>query len=84
MGEHLEYIGYRKLRSGRIHIYCPHCGRKTSNVFRQEFDPPAAVLVHEACEKCSQGCKGCISDYLDADGRWVDSDPAELERKEKR
>lgn len=78
----LEYVGYAKLRPGRIHLLCPVCGRKMSNVERDQYDPPSAVLAHVHCERCSQGCKiEGAAGWLDARGRWVDPfDPLADER----
>lgn len=67
------YLGFNRLRPGRIHVYCPTCGMKRSNAPRQDYDPPEAVLMHLACEKCSEGCKIDGPDaYLDAQGRRID------------
>jgi len=73
--EVLPYVGFRPLRPGRIHVFCPDCGCKLSNLRRVDYDPPTAVLVHIPCERCSQGCKVDGPDkYLDAYGEevWVD------------
>jgi hypothetical protein len=71
----LEYVGYRKHIPGRIHLYCPGCGYKVSNVPRAEYDPPTAVLAHLPCERCSAGCKvDGPSLYLDARGKRVEWD----------
>jgi hypothetical protein len=83
----LPYVGFSKLRPGRIHIYCPGCGRKQSNGYRTEAnpdrfepgDPPDAVLVHVYCERCSVGCKDAPVTFLDANGQrireaWEDDD----------
>lgn len=68
----IPYIGFRPLRPGRIHIYCPGCGRKMSNIERTPYDPPTAVLAHVPCERCSAGCKvEGATDYLDANGESV-------------
>lgn len=67
----LEYVGFNKLRPGRIHIFCPSCGMKRSNVPRFE-DPETAVLMHCLCEKCGQGCKDDGVTYFDAHGRELD------------
>jgi hypothetical protein len=71
----MGYVGYRKHRPGRIHLYCNHCGRKVSNVLRTEYDPPNAVLAHLPCERCSEGCFiDGASMYLDAYGRTIEWD----------
>jgi hypothetical protein len=64
-----DYVGYQKLRPGRIHLFCPGCGRKMSNVRRDSLDPPDAVLARVSCERCSEGCKDSSQTFLDADGR---------------
>lgn len=53
--EILEYAGFAPLRQGRIHVYCPRCGRKLSNADRAHYDPPEAVLMHMICERCAHG-----------------------------
>lgn len=68
------YIGYAKLRPGRIHLFCPKCKRKLSNIPRNEGghypdDPAGAVLAHVWCERCSHGCKESEQIFFDARGR---------------
>lgn len=70
----LEYVGFRKHRAGRIHVICPTCGRKQSNMPRCDEitpkDPPTATLVGVWCERCSDGCKvEGPAFYRDAEGR---------------
>ena len=73
--EPVGYVGFKKHRLGYIHLFCPQCGRKMSNVPRWEHDPPQAVLAHIPCEECSQGCKvEGASAYLDANGRFLEWD----------
>lgn len=71
----LEYAGFRKHRAGRIHVICPACGRKQSNMPRCETvprDPPTATLVGVYCERCSEGCKiEGPAFYRDAEGRLL-------------
>lgn len=67
----IPYIGFRPLRPGRIHIYCPGCGRKMSNIERSADDPARAVLMHCLCERCGQGCKSDGVVYMDTDGQEV-------------
>jgi hypothetical protein len=73
----LPYVGFSKLRPGRIHVYCPSCGRKQSNAHRSpasQFcpaDPDDAVLVHVYCEKCDQGCKDAPVTFFDANGKRI-------------
>jgi hypothetical protein len=75
-GKALPYAGFAKLRPGRIHVFCPACKRKMSNMPRTEAfnglvpDPPNAVLVHIWCD-CTQGGKEDFGGFLDAYGRWL-------------
>jgi len=66
-----DYVGFHALKPGRIHVLCPRCGRKFSNVPRAEYDPPTAVLAHIWCERCSAGCKEDLAGYLDKNGKRV-------------
>jgi hypothetical protein len=69
----LEYVGFAKLRPGRIHLFCPACKRKLSNMPRSTtypLDPPTAVLSHVYCD-CVQGAKDPPTYYLDAEGRFL-------------
>ncbi len=66
-----NWAGFAPLKKGRIHIFCPSCKRKLSNVERTELDPPAAELVHVWCEKCSQGCKADLGSYFNGRGRTI-------------
>lgn len=70
-GRALDYVGFAKLRPGRIHLFCPGCKRKMSNIPRLDHDPKRAVLAHVYCERCSQGCKDDFGGYFDALGREV-------------
>ena len=65
------WAGYDTLRPGRIHLLCPGCKRKMSNVPRQPLDPPKAEMCHVHCERCSAGSKDCGMSYLDAGGRYI-------------
>lgn len=65
----MEYAGFNRLRAGRIHLYCPHCGRKMSNVMRDVEDPRRATLAHVWCLRCSNGCKECGVTFFDSRGR---------------
>ncbi len=67
----LPWAGYRPLRPGRIHVWCPRCHRKLSNAPRGKYDPLRAVLVHTHCERCGQGGKECSETFLDAKGRAI-------------
>lgn len=70
--------GFRKQMPGAIHIRCPKCGRKLSNVKREPGDPPSAWLIEVPCDKpgCSMGMEPECP-YFDAQGNqvFVDSDP---------
>lgn len=68
----LQWAGYAKLRPGRIHVYCPRCGRKCSNAHRGEFDPPRATLVHTWCERCGSGGKDSPETFFDGNGKEID------------
>jgi hypothetical protein len=68
--------GFRPLKPGRIHLRCPHCRRKMSNMARADHDPPRAVVCELPCPKCSQGCKEPPSYYYDAEGEPVDFEEA--------
>lgn len=67
----MDYVGFTKLRTGRIHLWCPGCGRKLSNMPRDKDDPPQAVLLHVYCERCSQGCKDTPVAFFSARGRRI-------------
>lgn len=64
-----EYVGFAKLRPGRIHLLCPACGRKQSNGLRDKMDPPRATLASFLCDRCDSGTKDCDATYRDARGR---------------
>lgn len=64
--------GFAKLREGRIHLRCYKCGRKMSNVERDEYDPPTAVLMETPCPECVDGMEP-PTDYFDATGKQVRS-----------
>ena len=85
--EALPYVGFSKLRPGRIHIYCPRCGRKESNAHREQPDPERflpgdptnATLAHVYCERCASGSKDAPVTFWDAHGKrireaWEDDD----------
>lgn len=72
----LRTRGFSKLRSGRIHLRCPLCGRKMSNARRSEYDPPSAVLAEVACDKHS-GLKDPPTNYFDKEGVEVEDDGEE-------
>lgn len=72
-----DWAGYQRLRPGKIHIYCSHCGRKFSNGYRNKYDPPRAELVQTWCDRCGIGGKECPETYLDGDGKQIDWDEIE-------
>lgn len=49
---------------------CPTCGRKQSNMPRQEYDPDAAALLELQCERCNKG-DFAIEHYFDLEGKEV-------------
>lgn len=65
------YIGYEKLKQGRIHLYCPGCGRKMSNTQKADYDPSKAHICHVYCDNCSVGHKDSVINYLDIDGKFI-------------
>lgn len=71
MSQHLPWAGFAPLRAGHVHVWCPRCKRKLSNVPRQPHDPPSAELVHSWCARCASGCKDTPEYYFDSDGRRV-------------
>ena len=77
----LDWVGFRRLRPGRIHVYCPHCGRKFSNAKRGEYDPPRATLVHTWCYRCGNGGKESPETFFDADGQEIGWDEVEANIK---
>ncbi len=72
----LRTTGFAKLRDGRIHMRCPSCGRKWSNMKRQSYDPPNGFLAELGCEKCSMGGKDMGESYFDASGTYIEFDPS--------
>lgn len=78
----LPWAGYAPLRTGRIHVFCPHCGRKVSNAQRGEYDPPRATLVHTWCDRCGQGGKDSPEYFYDAQEKEISWE--EIERHIKR
>ena len=67
----MDYVGFAKLRKHRIHLFCPACGRKMSNMHRDTNDPPNAVLVHIYCLRCSEGCKESPVSFFSARGKRI-------------
>lgn len=72
-----EWIGFNRLRKGRIHLFCPGCKRKMSNMPRTNVDPPRAVLCHVYCDRCADGAKDPPVDYFTARGRRMSFDEVE-------
>ena len=73
--------GFKKPKLGCIHLRCPRCGRKQSNVGRHpEYDHPTAFLLEIPCENCSMGCKIDGGHYYDRRGRRL-SNHAFYERR---
>lgn len=79
MGSPDILAGFKKHRAGRIHVLCRQCGRKMSNMPRQAFDEPKAVLVSTVCEKHDTGCGGPEEFYYDADGKEIRFDDADFD-----
>ena len=75
----LPWAGFHTLRPGRIHVFCPRCHRKLSNVERGKYDPCRAVLVHTFCDRCGAGGKDCAETFFAANGREIPW--AEIERE---
>jgi hypothetical protein len=48
----IRQYGFREQQTGKIHIRCPECGRKRSNVPRAFYDPEEAWLLETLCERC--------------------------------
>jgi len=67
----LRTKGFHKPKEGKIHLRCFICGRKMSNMPRNEDDPKNAFLVEIPCENCSQGCKDCPEYYYDKNGKPI-------------
>lgn len=67
----LRTTGFNKLRPGRIHLRCPRCGRKQSNVERGEHDPESTFLIEVLCDKCGVGYKDECAYHFDAAGNQV-------------
>jgi len=70
--------GFAKLRPGCIHLICPRCKRKMSNVQRADYDPKRAAVAVVWCERCAQGgfCEG-PDGYWDARGEWLTDEECE-------
>lgn len=63
--------GFKPLKAGRIHFRCPQCGRKMSNMKRDAYDPPRAVMTEIACPKHSDQGEQF---WYDAKGEELDAD----------
>ena len=68
--------GFKPLKDGCIHLRCYKCGRKQSNMPREPWDHPKAVLCEILCPKCSEGAMEPPSFYVDADDNELNEDPA--------
>jgi hypothetical protein len=68
--------GFASLQPGRIHWRCPGCGRKTSNMPRESWNPQKAVVVMVPCAKLECQWADCYSSplYYDADGHELQTD----------
>lgn len=64
--------GFKPHRVGRVHLLCPGCGRKQSNMPSHESDPPGTVLVRVFCPRCSEGGKCSDQDYVNIKGETLD------------
>lgn len=66
-------LGFNPIRPEKIHLHCPQCGRKQSNMPREDYDPPSAILAVILCPKCADACgaKDAGTDYYDAYGEQV-------------
>ena len=74
----MDYAGFSPHRQGRIHLWCPACHLKRSNMPRTDVDPPRAVLAQVLCPRCADrfAVKDDSATYLDARGRIVPWDEA--------
>jgi hypothetical protein len=77
--DYLPWAGFAPLRKGRVHVWCPKCKRKLSNMPRQTFDPERATLVHSFCIRCSEGCKDTPEWYYDANGKQIEWEEIEAQ-----
>jgi len=68
----MDYVGFGRLKPGRIHIWCPVCKRRMSNAKRTQHDPRRAVLLQVTCPRCPDDSKDWAGWYLDAQGRYVE------------
>lgn len=67
--------GFKALKKDRIHLLCSHCGRKQSNVNRDEqCDPKRAVVVDILCPRCCDktGAKEPGTTYYSIHGKVID------------
>lgn len=69
----ISFVGFTPHREGRIHLWCPACHRKLSNMPRAQHDPPRAVLAQVLCPRCADhlAAKDDSVNYLDARGKPV-------------
>lgn len=59
-------------KPGRIHLYCPTCGRTKKNMRRCDGDLPNAAVLLTQCPKCNRG-DFSLADYLDIRGHDASS-----------
>ena len=67
----LRTTGFKSPRAEKIHLRCPGCGRKQSNIPRGVHDPAEARLVEINCAECASGDKGQAPAFFDAAGDEV-------------
>ena len=68
-----NWAGFHPLRPGKIHVYCPFCHLKRSNMNRADYDPPSAEILQTPCEECCVrlGAKDPGVEYLNGRGGHV-------------
>ena len=66
-----DWAGFKPLRAGHIHVFCPKCRRRMSNVPKLPDDPDKAELVHEWCDRCSSGCKDTPAYFFNGRGKRI-------------
>lgn len=64
--------GFKPLKSGRIHVRCPKCGRKISNSPRADYDPAEAMLIETHCPKCCGDDKESSVEYFASNGDYLE------------
>lgn len=67
------FAGFKQLQPGRIHLLCPACGLKRSNMPKDdELDPPSAALLLIHCPRCSAGGKVEGGEYFNKRAKPID------------